>query len=105
MDKEVRIYKQPQHYIFSCIVDGAVKHEVLKIGFSGNISEKTKSAEQETRLSEENLALFVEDIKRKLIKEDLFGCDINSALKKVSSSKALFDAVLPIYNRFCCKKN
>ncbi len=68
-------------------------------------SSTTKSAEQETRLSEENLASIVEDIKRKLIKEDLFGSGINSALKKVSSSKALFDAVLPIYNQFCRKKN
>ena len=50
-------------------------------------SSTTKSAEQEKRLSKENLASIVEDIKTKLIKEDLFGPDINSALKKVSSSK------------------
>ncbi|CAB4015475.1 Hypothetical predicted protein, partial [Paramuricea clavata] len=48
-------------------------------------SSTTKSAEQETRLSKENLASIVIDIKTKLIKEDLFGPDINSALKKVSS--------------------
>ena len=65
----------------------------------------TKSAEQETRLSEENLASIDEDIKTKLIKDDLFGGDINSALEKVPSSTALFDAVLPIYNQFCHKKN
>ncbi|CAB4012372.1 Hypothetical predicted protein [Paramuricea clavata] len=51
-------------------------------------SSTTKSAEQEeTRLSKENLASIVIDIKTKLIKEELFGPDINSALKKVSSSK------------------
>ena len=49
----------------------------------------TKSAKQETHLSEENLASIVEEIKTKLIKEDLFGPDINSALKKISSSKAV----------------
>ena len=68
-------------------------------------SSTSKSAEQETRLSEENLASIVEDIKTKLTKDDLFGGDINSALEKVSSSTALFDAVLPIYNQFCRKKN
>ena len=68
-------------------------------------SSATKSAEQETRLSEENLASIVEDIKGKLIKDDLFGPDINSAIKKALSSKALFDAVSPIYNKFCHKKN
>ena len=43
----------------------------------------TKSAKQETRLSGENLASIIEDIKTKLIKKDLFGPDINSAFKQV----------------------
>ena len=64
-----------------------------------------KSLEQETRLSEESLASIVEAIKTKLTKDDLFGPDINAALKEVSSSKALYDAVSPIYNNFCRKKN
>ena len=85
---------------------GLTKHTNSKHrGVVDTPSSTTKSAEQETHLSEENLASIVEEIKTKLLKEDLFGSDINSALKKISSSKALFDAVLPIYNKFCRKKN
>ena len=84
---------------------GLTKHTNSKHGgVVDTPSSTTKSTEQETHLSEENLASVVEEIKTKLIKEDLFGPDINSALKKISSSKTLFDAVLPIY-KFCHKKN
>lgn len=51
------------------------------------------------------MASAVEAIKTKLIKDDLYGPDINAALEKVSSSKALFKVVLPIYEKFCRKKN
>ena len=85
---------------------GLTKHKNSKHRDVTDIpSSATKSAEQETRLSEENLASIVEDVKGKLIKDDLFGPDINSAIKKALSSKALFDAVSPIYNKFCRKKN
>ncbi|CAB3988360.1 Serologically defined colon cancer antigen 8-like, partial [Paramuricea clavata] len=62
-------------------------------------------SEQETHLSEENFVSIVKAIKTKLIKDDLFGHEINDALKNVSSSKALFQAVTPIYNMFCRKQN
>ena len=54
---------------------GLTKHKNSK--HRDTPSSTTKSAEQETCLSEENLASIVEDIKTKLIKEDLFGPDIN----------------------------
>ena len=79
---------------------GLTKHKNSKHHNVTDIpSSATKSAEQETRLSEENLASIVEDIKGKLIKDDLFGPDINSAYL------ALFVAVSPIYHKFCRKKN
>jgi hypothetical protein len=64
-----------------------------------------RSLEQETRLSEEGLASIVQAKKTKLTKDDLFGPDVNAALKEVSSSKALYDAVSSIYSKFCRKKN
>ena len=39
--------------------------------------------EQETRLSEKNLASIVKVIKTKLSKDDLYGSDINNALQKI----------------------
>ena len=47
------------------------------------------------------MACIVEKI-RTLIK---VGPDINSDLEKISSSKTLFDAVLPIHNKLYRKKN
>lgn len=80
------------------------KHRVDSAS-SSTTAKSSEHGEQETRFSEDNLASIVEAIKTKLIKDDLFGPDINAALKEVSSSKALFDAVLPIYNKSCRKKN
>ena len=53
----------------------------------------------------ENLEVVVESIKTKLVNDDLYGSDGNGAIEKVSCGKALFDAILPIYNLFCRKKN
>jgi hypothetical protein len=56
-------------------------------------------------LSFKNLAGIVEAIKTNLIDEDLYGPTTNTAIKSASCNKALFDAVLPLYNKFCRKKN
>ena len=48
---------------------------------------------------------IVEAIKTKLVNDDLYGPDVNAAIEKISCSKALFDAILPIYNLFRRKKN
>lgn len=83
---------------------GLTKHTNSK--HRENDSSSTASiSEQETHLSEENFVSIVEAIKTKLIKDDLFGHEINDALKNVSSSKALFQAVTTIYNMFCRKQN
>ena len=56
-------------------------------------------------LTMENLEGIVEAIKTKLVNDDLYGPDVNAAIEKISCSKGLFDAILPIYNLFCRKKN
>ena len=56
-------------------------------------------------LTMENLEGIVKAIKTKLANEDLYGPDVNAAIEKISCSKGLFDAILPIYNLFCQKKN
>ena len=47
---------------------------------------------------------FVERIKTRNIEEDLYGEEINSALKKVMSMPKLYQALLPLYQTFCKKK-
>ena len=60
---------------------------------------------EEQHLSLENLAGIVEAIKKSLIAEDLYGPEINTAITNASCNEALFEAVLPLYNKFCRKKN
>ena len=56
-------------------------------------------------LTMDNLKGIIEEIKTKLVNDDLYGPDVNAAIESISCSKALFDAILPIYNKFCRKKN
>ena len=72
----------------------------------------SKHAEQENLeescvvlLDEDTVCGFVEAIKARIIEEDLYGAETNKALSAVSSTKALFTAVLPIYKTFTRKKN
>ena len=53
----------------------------------------------------ENLTGIVKAIKTSLITADLYGPKINDAFKKAACSKTLFDYVLPLYDKFYCKKN
>ncbi len=48
---------------------------------------------------------IIEAIKTNLITEDLYGAEINKFMKNASCSEALFNAVLPLYTKFCRKKN
>ena len=58
-----------------------------------------------TILSIENLSEIIEAIKTRLVADDLYGVEINNFIKNASCSKALFDDVLPLYTKFCRKKN
>ena len=79
---------------------GLTKHTNSK--HRKNNSSSTESiSEQDTHLSEENFVSIIEAIKAKLIKDDVFGYKINNAVKNVYSTKVLFQAVTPIYSKFC----
>lgn len=54
-----------------------------------------------TPLCKDTVASIVETIKTNIIKENLYGDEINANLKTVSSNEALFNVLLPIYETFC----
>ena len=60
---------------------------------------------EKSRLTFESLAGIVEAIKTSLCTDDLYGTELIAGVKIASYSKALFDAVLPLCEKFCCKKN
>ena len=60
---------------------------------------------EKSRLTFESLAGIVEAIKTSLCTDNLYGTELIAAVKIASCSKALFDAVLPLYEKFCRKKN
>ena len=48
---------------------------------------------------------MVKTIKRKIIKEKLHGTEINEEVKNLSFTKALYDAIYPIIEKFWRKSN
>ncbi len=56
-------------------------------------------------MSLDSLNGIIQAIKTNLITEDLYGAEINKFIKNASCSEALFNTVLPLYTKFCCKKN
>ena len=59
----------------------------------------------ESDMTIDNLTGIIQNIKTVLLSDDLYGTEINEFIKNASCSKALFDAVLPLYRKFCHKKN
>ena len=79
-----------------------------KAGLTRHTNSKHTDITQETSLEpldEDIVYSFVEAIKARIIDEDLYGSDTNKALSTVTSTKALFDAVLPMCQTFAKKKN
>ena len=54
---------------------------------------------------EKTVADMVETTKSKIIKEKLYGTEINEEVKNLSSTKALYDAIYPIIEKFWLKSN
>lgn len=79
---------------------GLTKHTNAK---HRETSELLPSTESDMTL--DCLTGIIETIKTGLITEDLYGSEINNHIKSASCSKDLFDAVLPLYSKFCWKKN
>ena len=59
----------------------------------------------ESDMTLDNLTGIIQKIKTGLLSDDLYGTEINKFIKNASCTKALFDAVLPLYRQFCRKKN
>jgi len=53
----------------------------------------------------DTVASIVESIKSQIVREKLYGSDMNDSVKTASSSQALFDALFPLYSKFCRKKS
>ena len=79
----------------------------------GGLTRHTKSKHleggqlDETRvaLCEDTVASFVETIKEQIREENFYGTEITVRLNAVSSTVALFNALLPLYETFLRKKN
>ena len=56
-------------------------------------------------LTEAELASIVDKIKAKITKDGFWDSEITTNLEAVKSTKTLFDHILPIYRRFCRKRN
>jgi hypothetical protein len=78
------------------------KHQDAVVGEG----EGTEACSSHTHsFSLEILSGIVETIKTNVIQEDIYGTEINTSIKTVSCSEALFNAVLPMYERFSRKKD
>ena len=55
--------------------------------------------------SQEAIASIVESIKSQIMREKLYGVEINNSVKCASCTTAFYDALLPLYSTFCHKKN
>ena len=53
----------------------------------------------------DTVASIVESIKSQIVCEKLYESNINDSVKTASSSQALFDALFPLYSKFCRKKS
>lgn len=79
---------------------GLTRHTNSKHGKQGsNASGETAPLDKET------VDGFVEAIKTRIIDEDIYGSATNATLTTVSSTEALFDALLPLYETFRRKKS
>ena len=58
-----------------------------------------------TGLCQDTITSIVETIKNNIIKENIYGDEINNGLKTASPSEAFFKAILPLYENFFLKKN
>ena len=81
---------------------------------NGGLARHTKSKYAETTadklhetavLEKDTINGFAEAIKTRVIDENIYGAVTNSALDTVSSTEAVLDGLLPLYETFCRKKN
>ena len=64
-----------------------------------------KASKDIAALTKDGLISIVNKINLNIMNEGYWDKQITSDLKKITSNDSLFDAVLPIYKRFCIKRN
>ena len=65
----------------------------------------TSEVTHKCNLDKDTIDGFVEAIKARIIDEGLYDNETTTALNAVTTTEALFTALLPIYETFCRKKN
>jgi uncharacterized C2H2 Zn-finger protein len=78
---------------------GLTRHTNSKHGDSVSIPSTT------TPLCYETITSIVDTIKENIVKEKLYGENINAVVEKAIATKELFDEVLPLYTKFSRSRN
>ena len=84
---------------------GLTRHVNAKHGDKASAKVKEALSPSIAALTEEELASIVDKIKAKIIKDGFWDSEMTTNLIEVNSTKALFNHILPIYQRFCRKRN
>lgn len=91
----------PVRNVRKCVSRGLTRHTNAK---HNEITAEQASLELDL-FCPDTVASIVESIKSQIVRERLYGSDMNDSIKAASSSQALFDALFPLYANFCRKKN
>ena len=67
--------------------------------------DKDSSPMNATPLCFDTMKSIVDTIKQSIITEKLYGDEIDSVVKTVSATEALFEEVMPLYTKFCRNRN
>jgi flagellin-specific chaperone FliS len=65
----------------------------------------TSEGSNTTPLDKNTMNSIVNTIKQNIINEKLYGDEIESSIKNVTATEALFNEVEPLYSKFCKNKN
>lgn len=78
-----------------------------KGGLTKHIGDVSGSAEgsNTTPLDKDTMNSIVETIKQNIIDEKLYGDEVESSVKNVTATEALFKQVEPLYLKFCKNQN
>ena len=84
---------------------GLTRHVNAKHGDKANTRESEGLSSSIALFTEEELASILVKIKAKITKDGFWDSEMTPNLVRVNSTKTLFNHILPIYERFCRKRN
>ena len=84
---------------------GLTRHVNAKHGDKANTKGNEALSSSIALLTEEELASILVKIKAKITKDGFWDSEMTAKLVKLNSTKTLFNHILPIYERFCRKRN